>query len=410
MEDLKYDFDKEYEEVVAEVSEKFKYSSELKNVIARITKVVTEGMSYEDRQVFYKMLRTTPIIIIPENAKITEDELSERMFGDVNPHIKTKEFDRGEYDKQGSAGAFVTTPVIDENLNIIGVKKYIFVRGFDTTRQLTSREQEYFDIFHTGINVSHLIHEMGHAYAAEQNPYSIKDNILTMRLGACEMKSKITSLGNGQYESEGISTTGLYIEEGLNTNFEEENLAKYLGMDLDATKKLYDTVLIRSNYQSGISLMTERFMDSPFRGEIERWRKTGDKEALESLNATFAKANFYEKRDKLYARDESIEPGTEGNIIVQRNAIFNNKDFKPRSAEIMKELEGVFFEDPTDMSPMEMIDNTLMQYYNTDLHKYKLPIETYGDLLKVTTIEGCSLIKQAMDIREQEMGLTPEQK
>lgn len=407
MDSFKYDFDKEYEDVVSEISNKFKYSSELQGIIAKITKAVVEGKSYEDRQIFYRMLRTTPIVILPEGINITQDELSDKIFGgEVNPHIKSKEFDRGEYDKQEAAGSFVTSPVLDENLNLTGVKKYLFVRSFDTTRELTDKEQQYYDMFHTGINVSHLMHELGHAYVAEQNPYTMEDNILTMRIGACEMKSKFTPLGNGQYESEPISTTGMYIEEGLNTNFEEETMAKYLGISLEEAKKLYDgTILTPSFYQFGISMVTEKFQNTPFKKEIEKWRSTGDRGALESINATFAKANFYEKRDLLYKRDESIEPDAEGNIIVQRNKIFNNKNLKPRTAEILKSLEDVFFEDPTEMTPMDMLDNILMQYYNVGLYKYSIEIERYADFLKVMGTEGASYIYQAKDIREQEMGI-----
>lgn len=107
---------------------------------------------------------------------------------------------------------------------------------------MSDENKKYFEMFQTGINVPHLIHELGHAYVSEETPYSIEGNIVTQRMGACTNKYKLTPIGNGQYESEQISMDGVFLEEGLNTNFEEDTLSKYLGLSLEDTLILYGNI------------------------------------------------------------------------------------------------------------------------------------------------------------------------
>lgn len=406
MDNFKYDFEKEYEDVIEEVSHKFKYNDDLKTVLLKITKSALEGKSYEERTLFFKMLRTTPILVIPQEKKLSHEEIMEKMMGDVNPHIKDKEeLDQGEYGKQEAAGAFVTSPIIDEDLKLVGVKKFLYITAFDTSGELTENKQKFVDRFHTGINVPHLIHELGHAWASEEKPYTLEDGILTQRMGTVENKYEITDLGNGQYESRGISSTGIFIEEGLNTNFEEQTVARFLGISLEEAKKLYlDGTITPSAYQPGISSMTEYLSNNAFKADLSAWRIFGNKVALENLNKSFAKANFYEKREKLYFRNEMMNGDGQQNIIVARNALFNSPKESEEAVKAMQSMEDVFFPDSTNMTPMQMMDNILQQHYDAGVNKYRLGLENYTEMLKVIAREGYGLINQATQIHEQEKG------
>lgn len=412
MDNFKYDFNKEYEDIVEEVSQKFGYKEELSSTLVKIAKAVLDGKSFEDRQIFYKMLRTTPIVIIPDNSKISHEEIVEKMLGDVNPHIKDKsKVDLGEYGKQKAAGAFVSEPIIDENLNIKGIKKFLYITEINTSRELSESQKKYIDMFHTVINVPHLIHELGHAWASEENPYSIEDGILTQRMGTVETKFKLTDLENGQYESEAISTTGLFIEEGINTNFEERSIAKYLGISLEAAKKLYkNNTITPSIYQASISTMTESLYNGAFMDDIEKWRMYGDKNAEERLNEKFLKTNFYEKRDKLFLRSKGLTGDPESNLIAARNMIFDNPEMGENEANLMERLEKDFFPDATESSPMEVMDMILKQFYDVNANKYSIQIENYGKILNVIAREGYGLINQATKIQEEKREFKEESK
>lgn len=405
MNNFKYDINQEYKEVIEEVSIKFNYTEELKMVLEKIVRAVLANKTYEDRQKFYSMLRTTPIVVIDSNSKITQKELSLKMIGEVNPHIKDKEdFDRGEYDKQevSGGGAFVTEPILDKDLNLIGIKKYIYVDGFNMNSILNKSQKKFVEMFQTGINVPHLIHELGHAYASEEKPYTINGNVLTQRMGTCKNKYKITQLGNGQYESEQIEMENLFIEEGLNSNFEEDNLAKYLGISLEETQKLYGEIFPKSFYQPSISNMARKLSEAGFKSDLENWRMKGDEESLARLNKCFARANFYEKRAKLYERKFVDEENPDTNIIAARNHIFNNPENECEN-KTLKKFEKDFFPDINAMSPMDMMNNILLEYYDIGIYKYNFPVEKYAKILNIVKAQGDGLINQAAQIREEEI-------
>lgn len=411
MDNLKYDINQEFEDIVNEVTEKFNYNDEMKMVLGKIVRAIVGDKPYEDRNRLYSVLRTTPIVVLDQDKEITQEELSLRMNGNVNPHIKDKEdFDKGEYGKRDirGGGGFVSEPVFDENLNIIGVKKYIYVDGFDKTKQLSHENQKFLDVFQTGINVPHLIHELGHAYASEENPYSIEDNIVSQRMGVCTNKYKVTPLGNGQYESEQIAMEGVFLEEGLNSNFEEDTLAKYLGLSLEDTMKLYGDVFPASFYQPRISNMTRMLGNLAIKEDIDKWRMTGDKQALEKANKPFYKANFYEKRHKLYARnyEDTGDPNKE--IIPARNHLFNHAK-NDGEKEVLEGMESDFFPETDEMTPMDMINNILLQYYDAGVHKYSFSLEKYSQMLNVIQAEGAGLITQAQKILVEEKGKNQEE-
>lgn len=397
MENLKYDINEEIENVIEEVSQNYGYDEELKKVLSKITKAIIEGKSYEDKQKFFNLLRTTPIVVLDPKEKITEEELNAKMFGNANSHIKDKEtFDKGVYGSQSinGGGAFISTAVLDENLNITGVKKYIYVSKFDTSGEIQPSQRRFFNTFRTGISVHHLIHELGHAFASEENPYSMEDGVLTQRMGACSNKYKFTSLGDGTYECEQIERSGLFLEEGLNTNFEEETLAKYLGLSLQDTLKLYGNILSSSLYQPRISNMTRMLGEIGIKDDLDKWRLTGDEKAYERANRPFQKANFYEKRDKLYRRIHEDFGDSNTEIIPARNHFFNHPE-KEKEKEILAQIEKDFFPDTADMTPMDMMDNILNQYYDIGANKYNFSIERYSKMLNIIQAEGGALINQA---------------
>ena len=410
MDNFKYDVNQEIEAVVNEVAKIYDYDDDMKMVLSGITRAVVGKKSFEDRELFYRVLRTTPIVVLDPEVPITQEELSLKMKGIVNPHIIDKEdFDMGEYGKQSisGAGGYVTEPVFDENLKIVGVKKYIYVDGFNKNGNLDPIKQKFLDKFQTGINVPHLIHELGHAYASEENSYSAQEKdgetIVTRRMGANTSKFRLTPLGNGKYECEQISDEGLIVEEGLNSNFEEDTLADYLGISLEEVKKLYNDVFPSSFYQPRISDMTRMLTNAGFKGDIDKWRLRGDRNALNRVNKTFSKANYYEKRDKLFKRSYEDVGDPDREVIAARNYIFNHPEYPdnpahPDQPEVLANMEKDFFPQTDNMTPMDMMNNILLQYYDVGIHKYSFSVERYRKILDIIQVEGGALITQAKAI------------
>ena len=255
----KFDIQLEYDEVVKKVSKKYNYNDDLKGVLRKILPSMLDSCSYEDRLNFYKMLNHTPIVVISSDSKITEEEIKSLYLGDVNPHIKEEKNYLGEYDKQEAEGAFVSEALLDNNLNIVGKKQFIYVKELNTEKRYTDKDKKRVELFGTGINVSHLIHELGHAWVSEKGSYRIEEGKLIQRCGTAELISELIPNGDGTYTKKNISNEGLMLEEAINTTQELKYIARYLGIKKDECEKLYkiDGCFIPSVYQWTMSSMAE---------------------------------------------------------------------------------------------------------------------------------------------------------
>lgn len=372
----------EYDEIVAEVSQKYGYEKEFSDVLKKVMGVMLDDKPEEEKQIFYRMLQHTPIVVLPHHSKLTEDELMEMYIGNVNPHIEEKDVNLGSYGAVEPSGAFCTEAILDENLKLIGEKQFIYIR-----RQNNNKFQELFD---TDINIPHLIHELGHAVNSEINEYSMEDNVLIQRAGTGKFKSQITKTSEGKYIKEEIGRTGLMIEEALNTNEEQECVCKYLGITKDELSNLYKNGTIStSNYMGLMSEMTEHLLTKTSAEDIKKWRLTGDYRYIESINEALSHTAPYIKR-----ADETKH-------IKNKRALFSNP-LNPKMETFFKDYYDDFFADRSNMTPMELLDNCLLQCLDLKTHRLAVfnsfsdvEMDRYQDITKSVLTEGYVLINQA---------------
>ena len=164
----------EIKDVVEEVCKKYGYDSEdkenndsLKTVLLKAVTAMLKDANQEERNLFYQMLRHTPMVITENLTKEGYKKLVEQYIGNINPHIIKEDIDLGEYGKKVGAGAYVSEPILDENMQLVGKKSFVYVQKVD------GKVKEFFG---SDINVSHLIHELGHAWAAEKDQYIMSGN------------------------------------------------------------------------------------------------------------------------------------------------------------------------------------------------------------------------------------------
>lgn len=121
---------KECKDIVEEVSARYHYDDQdkegndsLKTVLLKVIPAMLKDSKQEDRNLFYQMLGHTPIIITENLTQEGYDKLLEQYIGkDVNQHIIEENVDLGEYEKDLGAGAYVSEPILDENMNLQGKK------------------------------------------------------------------------------------------------------------------------------------------------------------------------------------------------------------------------------------------------------------------------------------------------
>ena len=385
----------EINKVVNEVCEKFQYDStdregndSLKTVLIKICTVMLKDSNEEDRNLFYEMLRHTPIVITegltPEGYK----RLEEKYIGNVNPHIVEEKSNVGEYGKNVGAGAYVSEPILDENLQLKGKKSFLYIQ------KVNNREQQFFG---TDINVSHLIHELGHAWHAEKDQYTmLPNNTLKNRTGTAEFIYSFSKNPDGTYTMHTDKVSGLMLEEGMNTLCEEQAMANYMNISLEEMKDKYRTVLIPSSYQGYIANFVSYMLQQLNSKDFEQWRMYGDSESKGRIESLMSRTKYWENREQdiLPTSDSPRNYNNKRQIIARMQG--------DSVQEFFKHYENIYFPDISQMSPLDKIENVLEQFYNMSLIKYSIDLEDYKAFLNSLGYEGYSLINQSSDIKKKD--------
>ena len=290
------------------------------------------------------------------------------------------------------AGALVTEVALDNDLNIAGRKQYIYIREefvANTDNNIQAR-----DLFGTTINVAHLIHELGHAWHAEENQFEVRDGYLIERVGPATLTSKLEKLDDGTCTRFLEKVEGLILEESLNTKAEEEALARFLGMPREKVQKdIYRKLLVPSNYQGIITSMGDRFCELDSNGAIERWRLTGDISELDELMYIMSQTDSYIKRNE---PDENLE---------KKRKMFE----APRTAkmkEMFERCENDFFYDKQDLTPLGIVECSMVEVYDVLMNKLSFDIFNedglayYKDFMLEAMRSGYVIMNRTLDILE----------
>lgn len=385
----------EINKVVNEVCEKFQYDStdregndSLKTVLIKICTVMLKDSNEEDRNLFYEMLRHTPIVVTENLTPEGYKRLEKKYIGNVNPHIVEEKSNVGEYGKNVGAGAYVSEPILDENLQLKGKKSFLYIQ------KVNNREQQFFG---TDINVSHLIHELGHAWHAEKDQYTmLPNNTLKNRTGTAEFIYSFSKNPDGTYTMHTDKVSGLMLEEGMNTLCEEQAMANYMNISLEEMKDKYRTVLIPSSYQGYIANFVSYMLQQLNSKDFEQWRMYGDSESKGRIESLMSRTKYWENREQdiLPTSDSPRNYNNKRQIIAKMQG--------DSVQEFFKHYENIYFPDISQMSPLDKIENVLEQFYNMSLIKYSIDLEDYKAFLNSLGYEGYSLINQSSDIKKKD--------
>lgn len=386
----------ECKEIIESVCKKYNYNDKdiegndsLKTILTKVIPIMLEDSKLEDRKLFYQMLEHTPIVIKENLTQEEYDEMTEQYLGkDINKHIIDEEIDLGEYGKGVAKGAYVSEPVFDENMNLQGKKSFIYMQ------KVTPKAQE---LFGTDINISHLIHELGHAWHAEKEQYVMQeDGTLKERIGTAEFIYSFTKTDDDKFIKQCTNVTGLMIEEGMNTIEEEKAMAKYLELSLEEMQKEYRKTLIPSTYQGYISDMIDYMLDKLGREDFENFRLYGQEEGKDNINNLMRQTNYWKNRET------EILPSSESQRSYYRKQVIIDRINIQSVQEFFKEYEDVYFPDISNMTPLEKIENVLEQFHNMNMVKYNMGLDNYKDFIERLGFEGYGLINQTADLKKEQ--------
>lgn len=385
---------KECMEVVDEICKKYGYNDidregndSLKTVLIRISFEMVKGEKEEGRQLFYQMLRNTPIIMINNVTREEYNRLVEQYMGDIDSSIEIEE-EESEYSKNIGVGAYVSKPIIDENMQLKGKRSFVYIQKADDKCK---------KLLGTDINVPHLIHELGHAWHAEEDEYSMTDDKkIRRRVGTAEFIYSFSKGKNGKVTLKSEKTTGLMIEEGMNTIEEEQAMANYMGVSLEGIHAIYEKELTKSSYQNYISSATRYMLQSLHAEEFQNWRLYGSKESKDRIEDLMKRTDYWKNRET----DILSSSDSPRNYQHKRDVL--NKINNPELQQIFSKNESVYFPDISKMSPIEKIDNVLTQYYNLGMNIYRINLKEYESFLNCLNYEIYSLINQSAELMKRE--------
>lgn len=386
---------RECTDIIDKICNKYGYDTEekegnasLRTVLLKVIPAMLKDANFEDRQLFYQMLQHTPIVITENLTQESYDKLEEKYIGNINPHIIEEEINLGEYGKNIGAGAYVSAPILDENLNLQGKKSFIYIQ------RVQGKAKEFLG---TDINVPLLIHELGHAWHSEKDEYVMQeDKTMKRRVGTAEFVYTFHKGKDNKYMQRNEKVTGLMIEEGMNTIAEEQAMANYMGSSLEDMKKKYREVLVPSSYQGYISYFVSEMLKQLGKSDCEKWRLYGDLESKNKIEELMSRTKYWENRetDILHSSNSPRNYNIKRDIISQIDVT--------RVQEFFNEYQNVYFPDISQMTPLEKIDNVLTQSFNMNMIRYSMGIDKYKDFLNCLGYEGYSLINQAGDLRRKD--------
>ncbi len=381
----------ECKNIVEKVCIKYGYNTQdkegndsLKTVLMKAIPAMLKNYKKEDRELFYHMLNNTPIVIADNLTQEGYDEIVEQYIGkDLNSHIITETVDSGEYGKGIGAGAYVSEPILDENMTLKGKKSFIYI-------QKVSGNQK--DFFGTDINVSHLIHELGHAWSAEKEQFTMQeDGTLKSRTGTAEFVYSFSKTENNKFIEKRETTTGLMLEECMNTVFEEDAMANYMNLTLEDMKKAYTNSLIPSKYQGYMTDLVRYMIKKLGEDDFKNYRLYGDIESKNKINSLMSKTEYWKNR-----QEDTLSSDSPRNYNKKRSVI--SKIDNTYVQDFFKQYETTYFPDISIMTPLEKMDNVLEQVFNLNTTKYYMGIDNYSEFINILGYEGYSLINQTANL------------
>ena len=267
---------------IESVCDKYAYSNELEEALKICIPAMTKDKSQEEIKLLIETLKEVEIYDLRRKPKKEQlDYISETKIGERNKHVKYGKQDLGEYGKDIPPASYHYDIIFDEEMNAIDRSEYIYITRL-------TKEDEVSKIYGTQIDLSALIHELGHAWAARKEPYKQMENgNVIVRDG---MRTDTLLVSREQKTVEYGETKGLYLEEAINTIQEEKALTQILGvLNIDRIEGYK-----KSTYQSSVmNTIARAYLEKLGANKpLETARIFNDKSGLEMLQESYSKTNL----------------------------------------------------------------------------------------------------------------------
>lgn len=361
-----------YDSFLESVAQKFGYSEELLDALKRVVPVMLDGKDEETSKLLLDTIERVEIVVFDEEPTQEEVDgiLSQKVAG-RNNHVKFKYEDRGEYGKKVSVGAYCNEPIFDDEMNIIDRAGALYI----TKLYKNSETAKYYG---TRIDLSHLIHELGHAWAAQKDEYVQDEN--GDYIESIGMLKGMYTIDKKTHEVTQVSEKGLYNEEAINSIEEEKALCKLFG--IESLEEIPD--YIHSFYMGIMTIVMKEYMEKLGSATFEKYRIAKQRDTIDYLDG-LKNFKFMEQMDDAYYKEK------EDKIKTYRQTVMS-EEAKKRVDDFFDEYKTLYFTKNKPNNLLDNLDNCLKQLYNFQRTKYPF------DIMDPTTNESGLTIFDAYKI------------
>ena len=379
----------EIDNFIDEIGRKYRYNSELIEAIKRCVPAMIDGKTEEDINLLMDTLERVEIFTF-EDAPSQEqiDEIKNQKLQERNNHVTFNSYNLGEYGNNVSPGAYVDEPVFDENMNIIDRVGFIYLTNLYS-------EGETAEFYKSNINLSHLIHELGHAWAAQKGEFvQEKNGDYIQTVGTAKFQNRVD---RNTHTVEETGVEGLYVEEALNSIEEEKALYKILGVNDFSDIPGY----VPSKYQGDMTSMMRHYIEKLGKDVFENIRIQKDTEKIEQLQEIFDQTDFMTqiKSPEYYSKKkEQFES-------FQNTSMSNST--KKKVNDFFAQYSSLYFAPHANQNFLQHLDTVMEQMYNFKSIKYSYDIfkedilQAYKDTHIEMLREGYVPVNQASLIIEE---------
>lgn len=374
---------------IDKVSKKYGYSPELTEALKRCVPAMIEGKNEEDINLLMDTLERVQIFTFEKQSKQEEiDAIKEQKLKGRNNNVESKSYDKGEYEKVVSPGSYVTEPVFDDKMNIVDRVGFIYLTNLYNHSSVA-------EFYGTKINLSHLIHELGHAWVAQKDEFLQEENgDFITRVGTAKFYNKVDKESH-TVEETGVE--GLFLEEALNLIEEENALYKVFGISDYKEIPGY----VPSNYQWLMTSIMRHFIEKLGNNILEGVRIRKDSNITEKLQEIFDETNFMKqlKNEEYFNNKEKI-------LKSPQNTSMSDID-KNKITEFFERYRSVYLTEHVNIGFLDHFDNVLEQLFNFWTIKYSYDFgkedvkNAYEQTIMAILKEGFVPINQAADIIEE---------
>ena len=332
---------------IEEVAKKYNYNNELVEALKKCVPVMAKGKSNSEIELLMETLSRVEILDFSKQPTQQQlDEIEKTKTAGKNEHVKFITKSKGEYGKNIAPGGYQSIAIFNENMDIVDRVGYIYIT------RLSEYSQEV-KAYQTTINLSHLIHELGHAWGAQKDEYVQKENgDFTCNVGAVTINSKVDR-ENCIVEDSDVK--GLYIEEALNTLEEENTLCEILGIKNVNEIPGYVPSIYQGLMKSVMNDFVENIGALPF-SKLRILKSNTELKQYQSILEATKATNYLKSKEWNDRKRKSFDRVNELENISDKA--------KERIQSFFKEYENIYFSSEEEKPFFEKLDNILEQLYN----------------------------------------------